>query len=88
MGGVYGLALGSAFFGESMFHRERDASKAALTPLVWQLEAWGFTLFDGQLPTAHLTSLGRALAARALPRALARALKRRPAAGAGSSTRR
>jgi leucyl/phenylalanyl-tRNA--protein transferase len=57
-GGVYGLALGGAFFGESMFHRERDASKAAFAALLWQLDAWGFDLFDGQLPTAHLASLG------------------------------
>jgi leucyl/phenylalanyl-tRNA---protein transferase len=60
VGGVYGLALGSAFFGESMFHRDRDASKAAFAALLWQLDAWGFDLFDGQLPTAHLTSLGLA----------------------------
>jgi leucyl/phenylalanyl-tRNA--protein transferase len=60
VGGVYGLALGSAFFGESMFHRERDASKAAFAALAWQLDAWGFDLFDGQLPTEHLASLGLA----------------------------
>ena len=60
VGGVYGLALGSAFFGESMFHRERDASKAAFAALLWQLDAWGFDLFDGQLPTPHLASLGLA----------------------------
>jgi len=76
VGGVYGVSLGSAFFAESMFHRVRDASKVALTALVWQLEAWGFTLFDCQLPTAHLASLG----ARECPRArferrLARALE-------------
>jgi leucyl/phenylalanyl-tRNA--protein transferase len=58
VGGVYGVSLGSAFFAESMFHAARDASKAALTALVWQLEAWGFTLFDCQLPTPHLASLG------------------------------
>jgi leucyl/phenylalanyl-tRNA--protein transferase len=77
VGGVYGLALGSAFFGESMFHAERDASKAAFAALLWQLDAWGFDLFDGQLPTAHLASLGLA----AWPRerflaALADALRR------------
>jgi leucyl/phenylalanyl-tRNA---protein transferase len=60
VGGLYGLALGSAFFGESMFHRERDASKAAFAALLWQLAAWGFDLFDGQLPTAHLATLGLA----------------------------
>ena len=58
VGGVYGLSLGSAFFGESMFHVERDASKAALVALVWQLEAWGFTLFDAQIPTPHLARFG------------------------------
>ena len=60
VGGVYGLALGSAFFGESMFHRERDASKAAFAALLWQLAAWRFDLFDGQIPTPHLASLGLA----------------------------
>jgi len=58
VGGVYGVSLGSAFFAESMFHRATDASKAALTALVWQLDAWGFGLFDCQLPTPHLASLG------------------------------
>lgn len=58
VGGVYGPSLGSAFFGESMFHAERDASKAALVALVWQLEAWGFSLFDAQLPTPHLAQFG------------------------------
>lgn len=57
-GGIYGVSLGGAFFAESMFHRATDASKAALTALVWQLEAWGFSLFDCQLPTPHLASLG------------------------------
>jgi leucyl/phenylalanyl-tRNA--protein transferase len=58
VGGVYGVSLGAAFFAESMFHVATDASKAALTALVWQLEAWGFALFDCQLPTEHLASLG------------------------------
>ncbi|HEX2486502.1 MAG TPA: leucyl/phenylalanyl-tRNA--protein transferase [Myxococcota bacterium] len=58
VGGVYGPSLGSAFFGESMFHRERDASKVALVALVWQLDAWGFTLFDAQLQTPHLVRFG------------------------------
>jgi len=57
-GGVYGVSLGSAFFAESMFHAESDASKAALVALVWQLEAWGFTLFDAQIPTPHLERFG------------------------------
>jgi leucyl/phenylalanyl-tRNA--protein transferase len=58
VGGIYGLSLGSAFFGESMFHVERDASKAALVALVRQLAAWGFTLFDAQIPTPHLARFG------------------------------
>jgi leucyl/phenylalanyl-tRNA--protein transferase len=58
VGGVYGVSLGAAFFAESMFHVATDASKAALTALVWQLAAWDFSLFDCQLPTAHLASLG------------------------------
>jgi leucyl/phenylalanyl-tRNA--protein transferase len=75
VGGVYGVSLGAAFFAESMFHLRADASKAALVALVWQLEAWGFELFDAQLPTPHLESLGL----RAWPRerylaALAKAL--------------
>ena len=57
-GGVYGVSLGAAFFAESMFHVATDASKAALTTLVEQLAAWGFSLFDCQLPTPHLASLG------------------------------
>jgi leucyl/phenylalanyl-tRNA--protein transferase len=65
VGGVYGVSLGRAFFAESMFHVATDASKAALAALVWQVEAWGFTLFDCQLPTPHLASLG----ARPWPRA-------------------
>ena len=65
VGGLYGVSLGRAFFAESMFHHAPDASKAALTALVWQLEAWGFTVFDCQLPTPHLASLG----ARPCPRA-------------------
>jgi leucyl/phenylalanyl-tRNA---protein transferase len=58
VGGLYGLALGSAFMGESMFHRARDASKIALVHLVGRLRVWGFTLLDAQLPTPHLASLG------------------------------
>ncbi|MFY8145674.1 MAG: leucyl/phenylalanyl-tRNA--protein transferase, partial [Rhodobacter sp.] len=58
IGGVYGVALGAAFFGESMFSRRRDASKVALAWLVDRLRAGGFTLFDTQFLTAHLASLG------------------------------
>lgn len=58
VGGLYGVALGHAFFGESMFSREADASKVAFVHLVRQLERWGFALIDCQLPSAHLFSLG------------------------------
>ena len=58
VGGVYGVALGAAFFGESMFSRERDASKIALTYVVARLNAGGFTLFDVQFTTPHLIGLG------------------------------
>jgi leucyl/phenylalanyl-tRNA--protein transferase len=64
-GGLYGVALGRAFFGESMFTRRTDASKIALVWLVRQLEAWGFGVIDCQMRTAHLASLG----AREIPRA-------------------
>ncbi|MBE3639018.1 leucyl/phenylalanyl-tRNA--protein transferase [Mangrovicoccus algicola] len=57
-GGVYGVALGGAFFGESMFSRRTDASKVALVYLVDRLRAQGFALFDTQFVTPHLRSLG------------------------------
>lgn len=58
VGGVYGVVLGAAFFGESMFSRERDASKIALAWLIHRLRAGGFKLFDTQFLTPHLASLG------------------------------
>lgn len=58
MGGVYGLAIGGAFFGESMFSRRTDGSKIALSWLVSHLRACGFALFDTQFLTDHLASLG------------------------------
>ncbi|HVL67754.1 MAG TPA: leucyl/phenylalanyl-tRNA--protein transferase [Vicinamibacterales bacterium] len=57
-GGLYGVALGGAFFGESMFHRVTDASKVALVALVERLRARGFTLLDTQWTTAHLEQFG------------------------------
>ena len=57
-GGIYGVALGRAFFGESMFSRATDASKVALAALVARLKAGGFTLLDCQFITDHLASLG------------------------------
>ena len=58
VGGLYGVNLRSAFFGESMFHRARDASKVALVHLVARLRAGGFRLLDTQFLTDHLASLG------------------------------
>ncbi|MEM1431450.1 MAG: leucyl/phenylalanyl-tRNA--protein transferase [Pseudomonadota bacterium] len=58
VGGVYGVTLGAAFFGESMFSRQTDASKVALAYLVDHLRRAGFTLFDTQFVTPHLTRLG------------------------------
>lgn len=57
-GGLYGVALGAAFFGESMFSRRRDASKFALIALVARLRAGGFRLLDTQFVTDHLARLG------------------------------
>ena len=65
VGGLYGMALGRAFFGESMFAREADASKVALVRLVARLRERDFTVVDCQQNTAHLASLG----AREIPRA-------------------
>ena len=58
VGGLYGVAIGAAFFGESMFSRERDASKVALVHLVARLILGGFTLLDTQFLTSHLAQFG------------------------------
>jgi leucyl/phenylalanyl-tRNA--protein transferase len=58
VGGLYGVSLGRAFFGESMFHRARDASKIALVHLIARLRAGGFTLCDTQYVTGHLKTFG------------------------------
>ncbi|WP_299943515.1 leucyl/phenylalanyl-tRNA--protein transferase [uncultured Microbulbifer sp.] len=58
VGGLYGIAIGRVFFGESMFHREKDASKVAFVHLVRQLELWGCPLIDCQVGSPHLASLG------------------------------
>ena len=93
VGGVYGVVLGAAFFGESMFSRVTDASKIALAHAVQVLRAGGFQLFDTQFLTPHLASLGgleipRARYQHLLAQALARPA-RFPApdhsSGAGSS---
>lgn len=60
VGGIFGIAIGGFFAGESMFHRVTDASKAALVELVRHLKRQGFTLFDVQWPNAHTRSLGAA----------------------------
>lgn len=65
VGGLYGLAIGQLFFGESMFSREDNASKVGFVTLIEHLQAWGFALVDCQMPTQHLHSLG----ARAITRA-------------------
>lgn len=64
VGGLYGVALGSAFFGESMFHQCAEASRAALAGLVAFLRGRGFTLLDCQQPTPHMLGMG----AREIPR--------------------
>lgn len=64
VGGLYGMAIGRVFYGESMFSAARDASKVALAHLVARLQDRGFGLIDCQLPTSHLASLG----ARLIPR--------------------
>ena len=58
VGGIYGLSLGGAFFGESMFARQSDASKVVFATLVRQLERWGFDFFDCQVHTEHLERFG------------------------------
>ena len=58
VGGLYGVSLGGAFFGESMFHRGRDASKVALVHLVARLKAGGYRLLDTQFVTDHLKTFG------------------------------
>ncbi|HWR78279.1 MAG TPA: leucyl/phenylalanyl-tRNA--protein transferase [Thiobacillus sp.] len=65
VGGLYGVAIGRMFYGESMFSREPDASKIALVRLAQQLQQWEFGLIDCQMETPHLASLG----ARTMPRA-------------------
>lgn len=58
IGGLYGISLGNAFFGESMFFTERDASKAAFFHLVEFCNKHNFSFIDAQIPTDHLESMG------------------------------
>jgi leucyl/phenylalanyl-tRNA--protein transferase len=83
-GGVYGVKLGRAFFGESMFSRRRDASKVALAWLVARLKAGNFTLLDCQFMTSHLASLGAVSVSRETYVALLSAALGGGAAGAGA----
>ena len=64
IGGLYGVAIGEIFFGESMFSRVSDASKIAFVSLAQQLEQWGFKLIDCQVYTSHLESLGASMISR------------------------
>lgn len=64
VGGLYGVAIGQVFFGESMFSKQSDASKIALVALCQQLKDWGFRMIDTQVETAHLKSLGAKLISR------------------------
>ncbi|QQP88205.1 leucyl/phenylalanyl-tRNA--protein transferase [Skermanella sp. TT6] len=85
VGGLYGVALGGAFFGESMFSRETDASKVALVHLVARLRRNGFTLLDTQFVTEHLSQFGTVEIPRSSYRAqLARALQVTPDFAAGT----
>lgn len=65
VGGLYGIALGGVFFGESMFSRRSDASKVALVHLAGQLRAWNFVLIDCQQDTGHMRRFGTRCIARA-----------------------
>lgn len=77
VGGLYGVALGAAFFGESMFHRRTDASKVCLLHLAARLRAGGYRLLDTQFVTPHLATLGAVEVPRARYRKrLAEAVKR------------
>ncbi len=65
VGGLYGVALGKIFFAESMFSKENNTSKIAMTALSCQLSSWGFKLVDCQMHSAHLESMGAKLIPRA-----------------------
>jgi leucyl/phenylalanyl-tRNA---protein transferase len=72
VGGLYGVSIGAAFFGESMFSRQRDTSKVALVHLVARLKAGGYVLLDTQFVTEHLTQFGAIEIGRELYRNLLR----------------
>lgn len=77
-GGLYGVAIGRMFFGESMFAKVDDASKAAFVVLCRHLAAWGFPLVDCQMETAHLARFGARMIPRAEFAAIVRQSTRRP----------
>lgn len=79
IGGVYGVAVGSAFFAESMYSRRSNASKVALYALAQWLRSHGVPIFDAQLPNAHLLSLGMSVWPRARFEAVSAELVDRPA---------
>jgi leucyl/phenylalanyl-tRNA--protein transferase len=82
VGGIYGVSLGGAFFGESMFASRTDASKVALVTLMRQLERWNFDFLDCQMPSAHLERFGAELWPRArFLEALARAKEKQSRRG-------
>ena len=86
MGGLYGVALGRAFFGESMFHTQPEASRAALTGLVALLRQRGATLLDCQQETPHIMRMGGVMLPRAVFQAeLERALASQTQTGAAQS---
>jgi len=78
VGGLYGIALGKIFFGESMFSHISDASKVAFAHFVWQLQRWGYELIDCQVHTPHLESLGAEHISRQQYRALLDTLCEKP----------
>ena len=83
VGGLYGVALGRVFFGESMFSRVSDASKVAFVHLVRRIAGWGYALIDCQMHTAHLERLGAVTIPRdAFLATVERAVRAEPAAGA------
>ena len=82
VGGIYGVSLGGAFFGESMFTHRNDASKVAFVVLMRQLERWGFDFLDCQMRTPHLERMGAVLWPRkAFLEALARSVRRKTRRG-------
>jgi leucyl/phenylalanyl-tRNA--protein transferase len=80
VGGLYGIATGQLFCGESMFHRVNDASKVAMVATMRVLERSGFLLFDVQLPTEHLLSMGAVVVARSFFLDVLRAARDHPLA--------